>query len=123
MTCASVRRDGMSNVDERAVRPAPGWDLRDLLRFTEQSLAPAVAVHAVRLGWPVYAWRVVVPKPLDAPLDPLQRAILRLSVAGVTQSSELARCLGISPTLAAYIQRVCVQERLLDHGLRASDAA
>jgi hypothetical protein len=77
----------------------------DLVRFAPRP--PAAAHRVIRLGWPVYAWRVVVPKPFDQNLDPLERVVLRLAAAGKTQAAEIARLLSILPVLADQIQQHC----------------
>lgn len=55
------------------------------------------------LLWPVWAWQFVVPHFGGRRLDLLQRAVLRLSRAGVREYVEAARLLGLDAGLVAFI--------------------
>ncbi len=64
--------------------------------------------------WPAWAWRVVAPEVKDRKLNPLQRVVLRLSVAGCRQHVEAGEFLGLDPELIAYVAQELIGMSLLD---------
>ncbi len=71
--------------------------LRFRLRFLEE------AVQWRWLLWPVWAWRVVAPRPQARKLNIFQRAALGLCLAGTRRAEDIAARLGIGVDLAAFI--------------------
>jgi len=57
------------------------------------------------LLWPAWAWRVVAPEVKDRKLNPLQRVVLRLHVAGCRRFVESGELLGLDPELVAYVAK------------------
>lgn len=65
--------------------------------------------------WPVFAWRVVAPVPMERKLNVFQRAVLDLSRAGVVRIGDVADRLLIAPDLAALIVLELQQMDLVDY--------
>ena len=66
------------------------------------------------LLWPAWAWRVVAPEVKDRKLNPLQRVVLRLHVAGCRRFAESGELLGLDPELVAYVAQELVGTGLLE---------
>ncbi len=105
----------MSN-GERPLRHECRAEWRDLHRFSTRQ--PVAATTYVKVGWPVFAWRSVVPRLPDRKTDPLQRAILRFASANVANNSEIGRLLGLHPLLVRQAQQACLVSNLLDRNMQ-----
>ncbi len=66
------------------------------------------------LLWPVWAWRIVVPTSRSRNLNPIQRAVLRLHIAGVNHFHELGELLDLDEQLMAYVVAELQTMNLLD---------
>ena len=66
------------------------------------------------LLWPVWSWRVVVPTSRSRNLNPIQRAVLRLHIAGVNRFHELGELLDLDKQLMAYVVAEMQGMSLLD---------
>ncbi len=66
------------------------------------------------LLWPVWAWRVVVPTSRNRNLNPVQRAVLRLHIAGVNRFDVLGELLDLDKQLMAYVVAELQGMSLLD---------
>lgn len=70
--------------------------------------------EAMRIAWPVTAWRVIVPKPPQNESDPLARAVLRFIDAGYHDLEEIRRFLKLPADLIAYVRDVCISQQLVE---------
>lgn len=66
------------------------------------------------LLWPVWAWRVVVPTSRSRKLNPVQRAVLRLHIAGVNRFDQLGELLDLDKQLMGYVVAELQGMSLLD---------
>lgn len=64
--------------------------------------------------WPAWAWRVVAPDIVERKLNPLQRLILRLHIAGCREDREAALLVKLEAELVAYIVKELMAMGLLD---------
>jgi hypothetical protein len=55
------------------------------------------------LLWPVWKWQVVAPEVRPRKLNPLQRVVLQLHIAGVREHAEIGALLDVETQLAVYI--------------------
>lgn len=53
--------------------------------------------------WPVLAWRIVAPVPIEGELNLFQRSVLALARAGIVRATDTAARLCIEPDLAACV--------------------
>jgi len=73
------------------------------------------------LLWPAWAWRVVVPVTRDRKLNPLQRVVLRLHVAGRSRPDEVAPLLGLHEQLVALVSSELLAMGLIDRRGRPTE--
>lgn len=92
----------------------------DLLRFS--ACIPDDRHYCMLVAWPAYAWRALVPRPMDESFDALQRAVLRLAMAGKTVTNDVAQLLDTDPVLAHQVQESCMRLGFLDNCLQISEA-
>jgi hypothetical protein len=111
--------DGDVSIAGRLEERSKPWEL---LRFQPLSKAPARSCYTIRLAWPVFAWRVVVPDVFQAKITPLERAVLRLARAGVFTSEQMAALLDMPPGLVKSVQNTCADLEYLDNGFRLAEA-
>jgi hypothetical protein len=71
------------------------WSPDSVLDFRARTHRNGLKSRKTELLWPVRAWRVVVPEPKDRALNPLQRVVLRLHIAGCRQHADAAELLGV----------------------------
>jgi hypothetical protein len=65
---------------------------------------------------PVWAYRVYARPRVSEPLNPLQRAVLGLSAAGVRRVDQIGAKLGLHPQLVGFIALQLADRGLLSHG-------
>lgn len=76
-----------------------------------------------QLLWPVWAWRVVAPNLVERKLNPLQRVVLRLCIAGCTDPAAAAALLHLEPELVAFVLGELTVMDLLDKSSVATERA
>lgn len=79
------------------------WDPDGVLDYAPETHRRVAWGQRYELLWPVFAWRITVPVGERPRLDPLQRAVLRLRLAGVIEQSELADHIGVDAALVEHL--------------------
>lgn len=68
----------------------------------------------LKIGWPLYVWRAIVPEVMINELDVLQRFVLSLAKIGRLKDHELVRTLGLSEELIDTVINSCIDSMFLD---------
>ena len=71
--------------------------------------------------WPHAAWRVVVPKEVERSLNPVERSVLRLHIAGQRRFDDVAKNMGLEPELIAFVVEQLRTKSALDEKGRPTE--
>ena len=91
------------------------WSSDAVLDFAPRNHCRYLSGSKRLLLWPAWGWRVVAPEVKDRKLNPLQRVVLRLHVAGCRRFVESGALLGLDPELVAYVAQELVGMGLLEN--------
>ena len=73
------------------------------------------------LLWPHAAWRVIVPREVERSLNPIERTVLRLHIAGQRRYDDIAKNMGLEAELIAFVVEELRTKNALDEKGRPTE--